>query len=309
MNIPIGIKRKNMSKLKNLTNPIVVLSFLGILLGIGLIYKARNQSYEDGEAAQALGFVGEASEDVRLKRMGNMHWYVAEVAQKLYQGDLIFSGEKARTVLKLKDHGELTLGPYSMVIIQPGFIQVESGEVELKADQPTTIKTFGEEIKVSTNTSTTIIDRPKLKKITLSKKDEQKPINIRAQEVLKTVIEKEAVAEVAKKKEIAELEVLGLTPVWEPEKQKMVLSINSPEEFDRCEVIVRNEAFEKAFPGTRSVELTDLPAGKYQVTAHGYFKDQLVSKSVTKDLEVVIPIQIQKLEKPTLENSNIELSL
>lgn len=298
-----------MSKNRTLTNPIVILSFLGILLGLALIYMARNQSFDTGENGEALGFVDQATQDVRLKRMGNMHWYVAEIQQKLYQGDLIFSGDKARTVLKLKDHGELTLGPYSMVIIHAGFIQVESGEVELKADQATTIKTFGEEIKVSLNTLTKIVDRPKNKKIVLAVKDQKKPANIKVQETLKSVIEKELVADVAKPKEIAELLISGLLGAWEPEKEKLALTFKASVTFDKVEVIVKNAAFEKIFKGVADLEVADIPEGSYTIQAHGYQGDLLVAKSAQSNLQVIIPIQKMKLEAPTLQNSNIELSL
>ena len=285
-----------------------MISLFGILAGLVLIYMARNQSTDGDENAESLGYVGQATDDVRLKRLGNMHWYVAEENQKLYQGDLIFSGDKAKTVLKLKDHGELTLGPYSMVIIQSGFIQVESGEVELKADKATTIKTFGEEIKVSSKSSTIIIDTPTIKTITLSAKDQLKPVNIKTQETIKKAIEKKVkVAEVVKKPEIVDLQILGLLSVWEPEKQPMRLTFNSSAKHDRVEITVKNESFEQMYENAEAIELKDLPAGKYQVNAYGYLAGVVVSKSSQQPVEVVIPIK--KLQAPKIRDSNIKYSM
>lgn len=300
-----------MSINKNLTNPIVLLSFIGMLIGISLIYMARNQSFGDEENGESLGYVGEATDDVRLKRVGNMHWYVAEVEQELFEGDLVFSGDKARTVLKLRDHGTLTLGPYSMVVIQAGYIQVESGEVELKADRNTTIKTFGEEIKVSTNSSTKIVDRPSDKRLELSDKDEKKIANIRAQELLKDVIQKDKEAAAQKKPEIVELIVAGLESLWEPQKKKMVLTFRSPAAFDKVEMVVKNDAFEKVFVGRDTVELQNLPAGTYRVTGFGYQNGVMVSKSAEAPMQIVIPLKTpdQKHGVPTLKDSNIEFSL
>lgn len=297
-----------MSKNNSLLNPIVLISLFGILAGLVLIYMARNQSSDGDENAESLGYVDQATDDVRLKRLGNMHWYVAEEDQRLYHGDLIFSGEKARTILKLKDHGELTLGPYSMVIIQSGFIQVESGEVELKADKATTIKTFGEVLKVSSKSSTTIIDTPTVKTITLSDKDKLKPDNVKTQETIKKAIEKKVlVAEVVKKPEIVDLQIQGLLRVWEPEKQAMRLTFNSTLKFDRVELTVKNASFEQMYENQEAIELKDLPAGTYQINAYGYLAGAVVSKSAEQSVEVVIPIK--KLKAPKIRDSNIKYSM
>lgn len=268
------------SRYKLFLDPLFWAGILGVLLALYFIYEGAKPKKNDDSNVRKVGFIEKLTETVKVKPIGQLHWNLAITKQTLSAGDYIFTGENSSGVINLEDHGKLILGPHSMVIIQPGFIQVEAGEVELKATRNSVIKSFGSMIKVSANSTTKILNTETESRLELSEQDKLDQSNI---DVVSKILNHDSSSSASS------LSLQGLEAPWDIDEGKRSIKILTNVKFDRIKLVFKNPyRRDKEFTIT-SDELTldQLPSGNYQTEAYAYLNGKMVTKSEIKEFEVI----------------------
>ncbi len=304
VNLIIDILVGNMKNKYNFfLDPIVLAGIFGLMIAVYFLFMAQKNSNLDEIVSKPIGHIESFTESVKIKPTGHLHWNLAAKHQKLGAGDYIFTGEKSRTVINLDNQGTLIIGPYSMIIVQPSFIQVESGEIELLASKDTVIKSFGQSIKVSPKSSTKIINTTSDKQILLSEQDKLLPGNAEIEQ--KILTENKLLVEEATESDPdrpIELRMEGLDEKWESPKGALLVTFASDVRFDQVKLTIKNGSKTREFKGSRGILLEAFPEGTYEAQASAYLDNKLVAESLSKTLRVVMPeVKTPKIRSPKKE--------
>jgi hypothetical protein len=151
--------------LDNFSKVLVAISFVGIAIGLYLLFFFKNTG--DGrDSADKVATIIQANNDTRLKRSGNIHWFPVSQNLDAFDDDVIFTGKDSIAKVKFKNGGEITLHPMSLITISKGNVTLNSGTIDVNLERGALkVESFGEQFDIKEKTSFKVENTPKVKRI------------------------------------------------------------------------------------------------------------------------------------------------
>ncbi|MGZ3781112.1 MAG: hypothetical protein ACXVCY_10735 [Pseudobdellovibrionaceae bacterium] len=125
-----------------------------------------------------VGKVVDVRNDVRLKNRTTLAWKLVQPGTAISEGDSLFSGEDSSANVELTGKGNVTINPWSLIILN-----------NISQDQAPTIKINYGDISVKPNIEKTWIVEAKGEKIQFASKNEKSVLHLNANQKLTAVSE------------------------------------------------------------------------------------------------------------------------
>lgn len=154
-----------LKKLDRSSKVLILIALLGILGSVISIYQVSNLA-DSGGGKDKVASITVFNKDTRLKRSGNIHWYSVSQPLDAFEDDRIFTGKDSYATIEFASGGKVTLLPNSLISLSKGYIQLNSGTIEVDLKKGAVgIESFGERFNPTEKTKFRLENSAKVKRI------------------------------------------------------------------------------------------------------------------------------------------------